>query len=157
MWQMIDAHFPRRRLIILVLLSMVGLAAATYLMYKHYSIPTGQGFCNLSATISCDIVNQSTYAEIYGIPVSGIGALGYVAFFLLSLGLLSGFNFSKINSHLTVRNVTKVFLLLVFLGLLFSIYLTGVEIFILYAFCPFCLIQQGVILTMFGILVSLPD
>ena len=114
-------------------LSLLGIIFSGYSLYAHYS-STPSGLCNWSETFSCDVVNKSQYAEIYGVPVALLGVGGYVLLALLSWLCAGGRNFRK---DLTVFG---------FLGLLFSLYLTYVEAFVLVTWCPVCLLSQAMIL-----------
>ena len=70
-----DPHALLRKVIIV--LSLLGLVIMTYLTYIHFA--KAKSFCDLSETVSCDVVTTSIYSEIFGIPVSILG-LGYFAF-----------------------------------------------------------------------------
>lgn len=125
----------RRLYTAMTVLSPIGLAASSYLLYLHFK-PEASTICKLSERFDCDIVNKSPYSEIFGIPVALIGILVYFALFLFAL-------------RGKWRDQTKLLpwvLLCTSGAVLFSLYLTGVEAFILRAFCLFCLTQQIVIL-----------
>lgn len=118
------------------LLSFLGILVAAYLVYQHYK-PAGGSFCNISGYINCDIVNKSIYAEIFGIPVAMLGMLAYGILFAGSL--------------LMRRRAAAPLWLLIFAGfsLVFSLYLTFVEFFVLRAVCMFCITQQILIFIIF--------
>lgn len=120
---------------IVTALSFLGMFVAAYLIYQHFKIP-GSSFCNVSDYVSCDVVNKSRYSEIFGIPVSILGFLAYVFIFFTSFGLVKGW-FKNILGWLALFSI---------LSLTFSLYLTYVEFFVLYALCIFCLTQQTIIL-----------
>ena len=109
--------------IIIGLLSLIGFGIMAYLTYIHFADTTS--FCNVSETVSCDVVTTSIYSEIFGLPVSLLG-LGYFGLtFLLVL-----FNRTK-----------SVFQLLFFLTLFVlipSLYLSSLEVFVIKAFCILC-------------------
>ena len=91
----------------------------------------------------CDIVNQSRFSELWGQPVALFGALTYLA--LIGLLLLEW-----------VRPGWRDWLLLAFFGLstigvLFSAYLTYIEVAVLHAICPYCVISAVVISIMWGL------
>jgi uncharacterized membrane protein len=125
--------------IILAALSFAGMLVTTYLTYQHFADPGGV-FCNVNQYVSCDIVNQSIYAEIFGIPVAILGFLAYTAIFVMTLGVMKGWRSEPI-----IRFGT----LFTGLGLLFSLYLTYIEFFVLEALCVFCLTQQFLIFIIF--------
>lgn len=134
-------------------LSFLGMFVAAYLVYQHFKIP-GSSFCNVSDYVSCDVVNKSRYSEIFGIPVSILGFLAYVLIFFTSFGLVKGWKFEKISSIFSAKNVFHFLTLFSILSLAFSLYLTYVEFFVLYALCIFCLTQQTIILIISIILIT---
>jgi uncharacterized membrane protein len=91
----------------------------------------------------CDTVNNSVYAEIYGIPIALIGALGY----LLVMGLLLlevRFDARRENIHVALFGLTLV-------GTIYSAYLTYLEVAVLRAVCPFCVVSAILMTILFGI------
>ncbi len=99
-------------------LALVGLADSLYL----WSAKLGAKLvCEVG---DCDVVNASPYASLFGIPVAVIGAAGYAL--LLALALWSVYQGEE-----TPAWLVDVRLLLAFGGVLFSVYLSAVEVFIL--------------------------
>ena len=131
---------------LLFYLSLCGALLTAYLIYQHYK-PAGSSYCNVNTYINCDIVNKSTYSEILGIPVSVLGFLTYVFFFIISAGALKG---KKIKPRVLP-------LVTAFSGIaaVFSLYLTYVEFFVLRAVCLLCLSQQLILLLVFLTFLSL--
>lgn len=130
----------RKLFYLLAILSLVGIGITVYLTVQHYAVP-GEAFCNINNYLSCDIVNKSTYAEIFGIPVAILGLITYVIIFMASVSFLVSW-----------KHASKILIPLTFFvgaGLLFSLYLTFVELFVLYAVCIFCIAQQIIILIIF--------
>ncbi len=125
----------RRLYTLISLISPLGLAASSYLLYLHFK-PEASSICKLSERFDCDIVNKSKYSEIFDIPVALFGIIAYVLLFLFAL-------------RGRFRDQTKLMPLVLFCvtaSVAFSLYLTGIEAFVLRAFCLFCLTQQIVIL-----------
>lgn len=125
-------RYPR---LITALFSIVGLGVSTYLTYIHYA--NAKSFCDLSETVSCDIVTTSIYSEVFGVPMSvlGIGYFGVVLFLAL---------FKK------TKEIFKYILLLSGFVLMPSFYLTGIEIFVLDAYCPLCEASKALMLGIFS-------
>lgn len=121
-------------------LGFLGMAVTTYLIYQHYKTP-GSSFCNVSDFVSCDVVNKSLYSELFGIPVSMLGFATYAFLFAVSLLLARGV--------LAPQRFIPVLFSVSGFGLLFSLYLTYVEFFILWAVCIFCITQQILIAVLF--------
>lgn len=110
--------------VFLALVSLLGAAIMGYLVYLHYS-PEEGSFCNIGEGLSCDIVNKSAYSEVFGIPMSILGFLYFLGVFILSLFRLNRETLKKI-----------AFFSIAFLGP--SLYLTGIELFVLDNICVLC-------------------
>lgn len=117
-------------------------AICIYLTKLHYS-PSESSICNISDTLNCDIVNASTYSEIYGIPVAVLG----LGFYLIvtAFGIALAYASASLK-NLDLKDITKGFLVLTGVGTLFSLYLTYHEAFTIKAYCIMCLAQQVLIL-----------
>jgi uncharacterized membrane protein len=109
--------------IITVILSLSGFGIMAYLTYIHFANATS--FCDISETVSCDVVTTSIYSEIFGLPISimGLGYFGLI--FLLSV------------FHRKKEFYQVVFFLTLFV-LIPSYYFTGLEAFVIKAFCILC-------------------
>jgi len=118
------------------LLSLCGVLLAAYLyLYKTGRIGTlacGSG--------SCEMVQFSPYARVLGIEVSLIGLAGYLVLLTLSIAALQA---PAEQRPVPVRAV----LILAGLGVAFSAYLTGVELFVLHAICRWC-VGSAMIITL---------
>ncbi len=101
-------------------LALVGLADSIYLWSSKLGAPL---ICGVG---SCDVVNASPYAVLFGVPVAAIGAVGYAALLVLALWAARE-NSSAPEWLIDVR------LLLAFGGVAFSAYLTAIEVFVLHA------------------------
>jgi uncharacterized membrane protein len=78
----------------------------------------------------CSTVNTSPYSEIYGVPVAVIGFIGYLAI-LITLIMENYFSFFKENGPLLEFGMGL-------LGVVYSAYLTYLELYVIHAICPFC-------------------
>lgn len=105
------------------LLAFSGVVISLYLAY--IKLFNTKSFCTLNETISCDAVNASIYSDIFGIPMSflGVGYFGLVLLLTLFKRSIPSYRF--------------IFFLTVFV-LMPSYYLTGIEIFVLQAYCILC-------------------
>jgi len=109
------------------LLSLVGILIALYLtLYKVGVVG------NLSCTIgSCETVNTSRWATLLGLPVAAWGLAAYVALFVLSLaGTSDRLAASRVISWLLVGIAGW--------SVLFSAWLTYLELFVIDAICIWC-------------------
>ena len=107
------------------LLAVIGLGIMLYLA----SIPETT-ICYANG--ACQIIQQSEYGEILGIPVGLWGAAGYLA-------ILLTWCMSLIGSYRLLKIVPWALLGLTLLGELFSLYFTFLEPFVIGATCPWCL------------------
>jgi uncharacterized membrane protein len=107
--------------ITLTVLTVLGVALASYLTYIHYA--GIKPVCTAGNT--CLKVQSSEYAKLAGVPVALIGLLGYIAI----LGSLLA------PENETSRLATMAFTLI---GFGFSAYLTYRELFTLHAVCEEC-------------------
>src|SRR5205823_6496483 len=129
-----EAQVIRRQAI--VLLALAGLLVATYLWLYKIGV-FGQLQCG---TGSCELVQASRYAELFGLPVALYGVGGYAALFVVGLtGLQPRFAAD--------RRVARLFGALSTVGFAFTLYLTGVELFVLHAICRWCMASAAIMTT----------
>ena len=136
----------RGRLQIIVALGIAGMIVSGYALWQHQA-PLGSGFCNIGATVSCDIVNKSAYAEVLGIPVALLGILGYA--------VLASFAIVALREVAPSLHLRKCLAGLAVVELAFSLYLTSIELFVLGAICIVCVVSQFLIIAIAGLAGSL--
>ncbi len=143
---------------IVTALSFIAIFVTLYLTYLHYA-PEASEYCNFNDKFNCDIVNKSPWATLdlgfIAIPVSLMGLGTYILLFLASLGLLKQWDFTKLHKALTHHMVVRLLTYLTFIGVIFSLYLTYIEAFVLHTFCIFCLAQQLIILIIFVLFLAM--
>lgn len=122
-----------------VILSALGVLVSGYLSVKRL---TG-GNLACSRWAECDVVNNSVYAKIYGVPVAFIGLAGYLVLLALALAALQA-------SGLTQRKLLTASFVLALGGFAFSGYLTYIEFFVLKAICNWCL-ASATLITLLGV------
>ena len=121
---------------------IVGLAVGIYMtIYKYTGI---DAMCAGSG--GCATVTASRYSEINGIAVPVIGAIGNIA-------LLAVLLFENRISFLR-KNGTLVFFALALAGFAFVLWLIYLELFVLKAFCPFCVTAQSMMVLTFIVAVT---
>ena len=113
-------------------LSLFGVLLSLYSL-AHKTGFTAGALCNLSDTLSCDIVNRGPYSSLLGVPVAGIGVVGYL--FLVMAGWMK-------LKHPTDQGLSRFLLAASAVGLAFALYLTSLEAFVLHAWCVVCLASQ---------------
>lgn len=109
------------------LLALIGTFVAFYLM--AYSLGwMGSLICGVS---SCETVQQSSYSKIGPVPVAAIGLVGYLILLVAAVaGLQPGRRKSKAIGGLLFSGAV--------IGVLFSAYLTWLEVAVIHAWCIWC-------------------
>lgn len=130
-----------------IVLAALALPITGYLLYAHYSKEASE-FCNFSESFNCEIVNQSIYSELFGIPVSALGLLAYLAMLLVAVRARKVLK-TGLRKKFTPEALVKTLVVFSALGTLFSLYLTYIEAFVLMTWCIFCVTQQILILLIF--------
>ena len=137
---------PEARLVttpVVPILALVGLVVALYLS----SVEVNQVTAVCGPIGHCNLVQSSDYAQIMGLPVALLGVVSYVA-----IGLLWLFQ-RPLNEKFNNLGVYGL-LGLTFVGTLFSIYLTIVELVVIEAVCAWCLTSAIVTALLFMIVVT---
>ncbi|MES9858020.1 MAG: vitamin K epoxide reductase family protein [Sedimenticola sp.] len=127
--------------IIILILSVVGLASSIYLTYLHQQIFTGKledfGFCGISRSISCEAVSASPYSKMFGVPLSWLGTLLYL--FWIALAAIAAF---KPENNIRISN--GLILVTSAAAVAANIYLGQLMFFTLDTVCPLCLLTYAV-------------
>ena len=108
-------------------LVVVGLAAASYLTWLKFS----GAYEACIGVGDCELVNQSRFSELGGVPVALLGAGAY----LLILGMLIWERIDQSEWPLMLLFGLTTF------GTLYSAYLTYIELAVLHAICPYCVVS----------------
>jgi uncharacterized membrane protein len=95
----------------------------------------------------CNTVIHSEHAKTLGVENTILGMLYYVFVIAVSLAV---FLFPSI---LTISFFSIVFLIVAGAAALFSVYLTGVQLFVLKELCEYCLASTAMVIVIFVILV----
>jgi len=123
---------------IVAVLALAGIFVALYLLLYKLGI-IGELTCSVG---SCETVNSSRWATFLGIPVAGWGVAWYAGMFVLAL-VSTGERFA--DSHV----VSLVLLLVAATGLIFSLYLTYLELFRIHAICQWCVVSAIIVTIIF--------
>ena len=128
---------------IVAILALAGIFVALYLLlYKLGMI--GALSC---AVGSCETVNSSRWAKFMGLPVAGWGVGYYIAMFVLAMVSLR-------EEFADSRTVSAVLLAVAATGLIFSAWLTYLELFRIHAICMWCVISAIIVTLIFFVCVA---
>lgn len=125
------------------LVALAGLAVAAYLAYVEMTL--SDAVCG--AVGNCNTVQQSDYARIFGVPIGVIGLFGYSLIVLV-------WAYSRFVSD---KQANSVIWLLSLVGVIFSVYLTFLEPFVIGATCLWCLSSAVMILALLWLASSQVD
>lgn len=131
------AVYGQRVLPAVAVLTVVGFTISLYM--AHIELTANPAVCGLIG--DCNAVQQSDYAFIMGIPIGVIGVLGYVLMFVIS------FIIRFVPERYRATFVTLLQGLVVG-AVIFTIYLTFLEPFVIGAVCAWCLLSSLVILNL---------
>ena len=128
----IPSQNNRVLLLAVAVLAIAGMVVSGISLQRHY-VKSESTFCEFGEKFNCDIVNRSEYSSLMGIPVAGIGIVGYGILFVLATVYRS-------------RTETPLRLLVAAVaGMGFALYLTYIEGFVLDTWCILCLSSLGLI------------
>jgi uncharacterized membrane protein len=119
------------------LVALAGLAVAGYLTWVHFD----DAALVCVAGGGCETVQESDYAEIAGIPVAMLGLGAYATV----LGLVA---WDTPNARLGAA-------MLALVGLVFSLYLLALQLFVIDAVCVWCLANDVVIAPLLAVVTAL--
>jgi uncharacterized membrane protein len=116
----------------IAILALAGMIVSAVSLQRHYA-KSASAFCDFGERFNCDIVNRSEYSSVMGIPVAGIGVVGYGLLFALA-------TFYRSRPETPLR-----LLVAAFAGFAFALYLTYIEDYVLDTWCILCLTSLALI------------
>ncbi len=122
-----------------VIVALLGIFVAGYMAWAE--VTGNETVCVETETIDCAAVQQSVYAEIWGIPVAILGLVGYVAILAVLLledqiGFLAAYGRSLVVA-------------MALFGVMFQTYLTYIEAGVLHKWCQWCVASYILITALF--------
>jgi len=126
------------RRMIIAALALVGLYVAMYLWLFKLGL-VGSLACKVGG---CEQVNTSPYAVLLGRPVAFWGVAYYVAMFVAAL-------LGTAERFVADRRFAVVLVVLTGWGVLFSAWLTWLELAVIHAVCMYCVISAVIVVIMF--------
>jgi uncharacterized membrane protein len=119
----------------ILLLSIVGIIDSIYLSIKHYTLSA----VNCSIFEGCELVTTSSYSTVFSVPVALLGIIFYAFIFSFALMFLKSKSNKSLILLLTISSI----------GFIVSMWFVYVQVFILHAFCFYCLISASLSTTIF--------
>jgi uncharacterized membrane protein len=140
--------------IIFLVLVFVWIAISSYLTYTHFS--ASAIYCGPENTLSfvnsnnswssCDSVLQSEYSKMFWIPT----AIFWIIFYISTLIIFLSFIFKKyFISNFLYKFIEKILVFFTFIWLLFSLYFTYLQFFVINSFCVYCFISACITVLLF--------
>jgi uncharacterized membrane protein len=130
------------RRMLTALIALVGLFVALYLtLYKVGLIGT-----LVCGTGSCETVQLSRWSTFLGLPVAAWGAAYYAVVFALALAGVQ-------DRWAESRRLTLALIIVTGWGVLFSAWLTYLELFVIHAMCRWCVVSAVLTALVFGLAV----
>ncbi|MBE7517517.1 MAG: vitamin K epoxide reductase family protein [Chloracidobacterium sp.] len=129
-----DNEQSRWPALLATIVALIGLADAAYLTIHHYTaapVPCGAGF-------DCEMVLNSPYATVAGLPLAIYGAAAY--FIAFSLAVFCVYGYQKLWPLFGIQAM----LMAAFSGWL--IYVQGA---LIGSFCMYCIVSAGTSVTLF--------
>ena len=124
----------------IAVLALAGVFDALYLLLFKLGV-IGELQCG---TGGCETVQASRYAVFLGLPVALYGVVGYGALLVVSVAATHPTFATRRGPDLLVAGFAT-------LGLGFTLYLTGLEAFVIHAFCRWCLGSAALIAAIWGL------
>ncbi|MFZ2167529.1 MAG: vitamin K epoxide reductase family protein [Minisyncoccia bacterium] len=119
----------RLGVVFILILAFAGLADSAYL--AEHEINGTPLICNIQNFDGCNIVANSQYSQLFGIPLAEYGVLFYGILFVLAALELVLFD----------RLLRRVLQGVSLLGVVFSLYFTSLQVFVIGAFCVYCVVS----------------
>jgi uncharacterized membrane protein len=127
----------RTAIIAILIFAFLGLSDAAYLTQSEL---TGKPLiCIVQGLTNCNVVANSSYSRLFGIPLAEYGVIFY--------GLL--FMFSALELFMPNRMMRRALQGVALLGVLTSAYFTYVQIFLIGALCMYCSVSAALALLSF--------
>jgi uncharacterized membrane protein len=119
-------------------ITIIGLVDSLYLLW--IKLANDKAYC-IQGIGDCWTVNTSKYSSIFGIPVSLFGIIGYALILFVFL--------QEKRIPFLQKNGLNILFGLTLFGIMYSFYLTYIELFVIYAICPFCVISAFAMVVLF--------
>ncbi len=130
-----NMRVSRTKFVILIIMSIIGLAAASEVVITYNIMNQTPPFCKAGSiggiSLDCEAVLGSKYSEIFGVPLE----LFAVVYFVINLFLVYLVSFG---SESVFGRALGILFAWRFVGLMIVPYLVFIELFVLKAVCIYC-------------------
>ena len=123
---------------LMILLTILGSSISLYLTWTHYS--EEKVACPIDPEDGCQIVNNSSYAKLWFIPVA---LLGFLSYLMVGIEALLSHFYEKIINLLVIHTG---------FSFLFSAYLTIIELYVIETVCEWCVASLVIATLQFGLI-----
>lgn len=120
--------------LLILIFAFAGLADSAYLT-QHEAAGTPL-VCDIQHLSGCNVVAESAYSKVFGVPLAEFGVLFYAVVFAAAALELLIFD----------RMLRRALQWLAGFGLLASLYFVGVQVFLIHALCIYCLASAALAL-----------
>ena len=124
----------RTGVVFILFFAFFGLADSAYL--AQHELSGTPLICNIQSLNGCNVVANSPYAHLFGVPLAEYGVLFYGIIFVLAALELVLFD----------RLLRRVLQGAALLGVLASLYFSLLQVFFIGAFCIYCAVSGGIAL-----------
>lgn len=125
--------------LMLLALALLGVADSWYLAGSATSNTALS--CDISGLSDCNLVAQSPYSRLWGIPLATYGLVFYAVLVVLGAAMLT----------LKSRSLPLILLIFTSIGAAASLIFLYVQFFLIEALCVYCLISAGIAFLTLGI------
>ena len=127
--------------IAIIIIGLIGLMDSSYLTYAHYKAHPLSCFAKVEQVSSCQVVADSAYSTILGIPISLLGMFFYLVIITIgSISLKKDFTF-----------ILNLLLPFSAVAVLFSLRLTYLQVYIINYICYYCILSAILSCILLGI------
>lgn len=129
-------------------LGLLGVLVASFLTVTHYTGTPGIA-CpkHINNVPACDIVNQSIYSEIMGVPIALLAVLVYAAYSVAAYALLNGKSILGFSSF----SLSVGLVVLSSVSFISAIYLITILYTVLETVCVYCITAHAITTLIFGL------
>ncbi|MFA6424531.1 MAG: vitamin K epoxide reductase family protein [Candidatus Magasanikbacteria bacterium] len=136
-----SVHIKQSLKIAILIIGIVGLMDSSYLTYSHYEANPLNCFANAKAVNSCQVVADSAYSTILGVPISLMGMCFYLVIIAIGLASLK-------KDFIFLLNLLLPFSVI---AVLFSLRLTYLQVYVIGYLCYYCILSALLSCALLGI------